>query len=224
MAAFPIGGRSVRPEIQMKTKTLDDRTEASEPGNVRVSLPKLYRLQPELESWHSWLWLSFLRRGTKYSSRKYWHDNIAEHLLYGDSNSAIVVKIEPLLIAAYTDEMDCIVLLKFESNLVREYGLHPGMRLMTVNLYGDLRYGYARDILPGEAALGRWGNMAPFIADFLSDDLETIEERKASFPADKWMRTELMTKRYLSIWGEAARDGRPIFCGVPARVPSWKIT
>jgi hypothetical protein len=211
-------GLAIPLESQMRTKTLDDSTKASDPGSVTVSLPKLYKLQPELRSWLSWL-AFLLQGGTVYGgSRTFCHTHISEHLLYGDSRAAMVVKVEPLLIAAYTDEMDCIVLLKFKSSLSKDYNLKLGTRLLTVNTYSDLRFGYARDIIPGEAALGRWGNMAPFIAEFLSDDMQTIEKRKAHIAEDEWTRVEKLAQRYLSNWGAAARDGRPIFCAVPTKL------
>jgi hypothetical protein len=200
----------------MKTKTLDNSTEASNPGNVTISLRKLYKLQPELSSWQSWM-AFVLRNGTGFGiSRKFWLTHISEHLLYGDSRAAMVVKVDPLLIAAYTDEMDCVVLLKFESSLCRDYNLKPGTRLLTVNTYSDLRFGYAQDITPGEAARDRWGNMSPMIAEFLSDDVDTIESRKSQIADNEWMRLETLAKDNISKMGMAARDGRPLFCLIPA--------
>lgn len=226
MLAWPMRTRLTRPVGQpknlkshMKTKTLDDSTRASHPGNVTISLRKLFILQPELSSRMTWI-AFVLRKGITYGiSRTFWIEHISEHLWYGDSRAAMVVNVEPLLIAAYTDEMDCIVLLKFESNLCRDYNLKLGTRLLTVNTYSDLRFGYAQDIIPGEAAHSQWGNMSPMIAEFLSDDVETIESRKSHIADDEWMRVEMLTKHYFSKRGMVARDGRPIFCALPAIQP-----
>ena len=60
---------------------------------------------------------------------------IAEHLEHGDSRAAIVVSTDPeLLIAAYTDELDCVAMLRLPKEpLVSKYSLLRGSRLLTVN-------------------------------------------------------------------------------------------
>ena len=48
---------------------------------------------------------------------------LKEQLLHGDSRAAVVVSVDPLLlVAAYTDELDCVALLRFpDSEFVEEY-------------------------------------------------------------------------------------------------------
>ena len=62
---------------------------------------------------------------------------IAEHLEHGDSRAAIVVSTYPaLLIAAYTDELACVAMLRLPKEpLVSKYSLLRGSRLLTVNTY-----------------------------------------------------------------------------------------
>ena len=67
-------------------------------------------------------------------------ERYAEHLLLGDSRAAVVVSTNPLMVTAYSDEMDAAILLRFPAFLVSKYALQVGTRLLTVNTY-EQRYG-----------------------------------------------------------------------------------
>ena len=117
-----------------RTKTLDDSTFATDPGQIRLSRKKLRVLRPDLYGLHG-LWqlvLAYFRLG--WPQRTY----IEEQLHCGDSRAAVVISTSPLLIAAYTDELDCIAMLRFPSEFVDQYHLSKGTRLLTVNCYGSL--------------------------------------------------------------------------------------
>src|SRR5215212_5775735 len=103
----------------MSTKTLDNNKQASHPGGLRVSQEKLRVLHPELDSRVAWL--KFVTSNPIYASRSFWRARIPEQLVYGDCRAAVVVSTEPLLVAAYTDELDCISLLEFPDSFVKEY-------------------------------------------------------------------------------------------------------
>lgn len=197
-------------------KTLDNSTEASNPGWLRLSPRKLNAMHPELAS--PWAWAAHIirERKTRGLSRAFWRTHIEEHLMHGDSRAAIVVSIDPLRIAAYTDELDCVVLLKFDQSYVREYSLRVGSRLLTVNTYSSVERGYASDIVLGECHGGNWGNYAPYIGEFLSDDVLVMEQRKASMSDDEWLRTTMLANEYRKTKGLIARDGRPMHCAKPA--------
>src|SRR5262245_9542477 len=197
-------------------KTLDDTTQASNPGWLRVSPRKLHALHPELASAWAWVAHCIRERTTRGLSRAFWRTHIEEHLMHGDSRAAIVVSIAPLRVAAYSDDLDCIVLLKFEQAFVRDYGLKVGARLLTVNTYSPINCGYASDIVPGEVHSKDWGNFAPYIGEFLSDDVLSIEQRKATIAEDEWLRTTMLAQQYRKARGLAARDGRPMHCAKPA--------
>ena len=116
-----------------RTRYLDDSTQASDPGRVALSHPKLRELRPDLyglpgavQSVLGMLRLTVPQKGI-----------IEEALLHGDSRAAVVVSLSPLMVAAYTDELDCVALLRFPDALVQRYGLREGTRLLTVNLYGE---------------------------------------------------------------------------------------
>lgn len=196
-----------------KTRTLDDTTQAPNPGWLRVSPRKLHAMHPELASWHAWLRCVVRERLFRGPSLSYWRAHIQEHMMHGDSRPALVVSVDPLRVAAYTDEMDCVVLLKFDQSFVSDYSLRVGSRLLSVNTYARAESGYATDIIIGEWNNGTWGNYAPYIAEFLSDDVLVIDQLKAGIHEDEWLRTTLAAERYRKTKGLLiARDGRPRFC------------
>lgn len=84
-------------EPREKTQTLNDDTYASDPGLVELSETRLRRLQPELyyTGWKAWL--NPVRCG-----RSFWRTRIEEQLSNGDSRAALVMQLQPLLVAAYT--------------------------------------------------------------------------------------------------------------------------
>jgi len=129
----------------------------------------------------------------------------------------MVVSTNPLLVAAYTDEMDCIALLQFPDALVPQYHLTVGQRLLTVNLYAFGQV-LVRDLEHGPASYHRYTNFRPYIAEFLSDDLTRIETRKTQISEAEWVRTSRCAQDYLAKHGKKARDGRPMYCETPAEV------
>jgi hypothetical protein len=141
----------------------------------------------------------------------------ADHLSHGDSRAAVVVSVAPLLVAAYTDEIDCIALLQFPDDLLGEYDLHVRDRLLTVNRYvaGGL---LAPDLEDGRLSYHRFSNFQPMIADFLTEDSDRLRQRKIRIGEDEWVRTWVLGRRYLERFGNVARNGRPQFCMRPAAV------
>jgi hypothetical protein len=129
-----------------------------------------------------------------------------------------VMQTTPLLIAAYTDEFDCVAMLHFPRSCVPTRDLQPGTRLLTVNTYTLRLLGVARDLTPGPGDYRRYGNFAPLIAEFLSDDEQRITERKAQINEAEWNRTWSLGQEFLQQHGLKARDGRPMFCLKPVKL------
>ncbi len=207
------------PNEPTRTRTLDNNTVASEPGNVRLSDDKLRSLCPELYGWrgilHSLVWLLVYHAHVR--------TRIHEHLMEGDSRAALVLATEPLLIAAYTDELDCVALLRFPNEFVPQHSLEAGTRLLTINVYRPLRpLGTAKDLTLGASSYGRYGNFEPLIAEFLSDDRERIEWRKSEIAESEWKRAALLGEQYVARHGQQARDGRPLRSHRAARIGAPK--
>lgn len=199
------------------TKTLDDNTSASNPGGVRLSHAKLELLQPEI--YRPFFRLGWYLVDRKIVSRRsWWLSRIEEQLSYGDSRAAVVISTSPLLVAAYTDEIDCVALLRFHDRFVSEYNLERGSRLITVNIYEYADDGsYEIDLKPGPGAREYYRNFTPLIAEFLTDDFERLNKRKAGINEAEWQRTEEMGQSYISEKYAPPRDGRPLWCSLPAK-------
>lgn len=185
----------------MSTETLD--------GGFPISLKKLRIIHPELESNRAWLrrvWYhppSYLRRSE-------WLARIEEHLLYGDSHAAVVLSTSPLLIAAYADELDCVAVLRFSDTFIQAYDLEVGSRLLTINAYYYPTDSHAKDLERGPNDSGQYGNFTPMIADFLTDDVEALEEHKDRISEDEWRTAAELGEKWLND-NLPPRDGRPLY-------------
>jgi hypothetical protein len=185
--------------------------QASNPGKLPLSVAKLRRLHPELFDKSgiglAWDRLTGLQEGLV--------ERLEEHLIYGDSRAAVVLSIDPLLVAAYTDVFDCIALLRFPDFLAEEYGLKPRSRLLTVNTYlRGLRM--ARDLEDSPRGHAYYANFQPAIADFVTEDLDRLRKRKQTIHNDEWALAWELGQEYLQRHGPAARDGRPTMSLRPA--------
>ncbi len=190
-----------------RTRTLDDTSRASDPGQIWLSRAKLKLLRPDLfgfRAFFRWFWSSFPQL-----------TYIGEQLQHGDSRAARVVSTSPLLVAAYTDELDCVAMLRFPDAFREVYGLTVGSRLLTVNTYKRGR-AYDSDLILGPNRFERWVGFHPIIAEFVSDDLPRIEARKAQITEEEWARTASLGAGYLAAKPGIARDGRPVYAAVPA--------
>ena len=172
------------------SKYHDDSYQASEPGLVPLSLDKLRVLAPRLDEQST--------------------EIVAEHLMLGDSRAACVVSLQPLIVAAYTSEIDCVVFLWFPQRFVEEYELEVGSRLLTVNTY-DTTGRESSELTPGPGSYGEFDSVYPMIADFLTEDAQRLEVRKLEIVNTEWERCMELGSRY---------DGRFVRIGSPAL--SWR--
>lgn len=192
-------------------KQAESTARASDPGQLRVSDSKVRDLHPELYERKGLM--RFLNQPTAEQKEKL--QRLASHLQHGDSRAAVVVSGNPLVVAAYTDELDCVALLRFPDEMARAYQLQPGSRLLTLNSYGRGTQ-VASDLLPGPACTQRWTNFCPVIAEFVSDDVARIGMRKAEISEEEWARTWEQAQAYSTTRGLACRDGRPLMAHKPA--------
>jgi hypothetical protein len=183
-----------------------DRSSASDPLPIAFSDAKLRRLQPELYGLRSCFFKC--RFGLRQLNAREARTMIAEHMQFGDTRAALVVRIDPLLVAAYTDEQDAVLLLRFPQFLVTEHQLAVGTRLLTANTYGAGKSMFA-DIIAGPLSTGRFVNYHPVIAEFVSDDEALITRRKQAIRTEEWRRAAERSKSLLSQRNIMVRDGRP---------------
>ena len=182
--------------------------QASDPVGVTLSEARLRVLQPELLDPARW---------QSETERQDFLALMRAQLASGDSRAAVVLDAEHAVVAAYTDELDCVALLRFDPALARQHGWEKGTRLLTVNIYPTADETTARDLLPGENDTRQYRNFRPLIAELVSDDRAAIEGRKQGIGEDEWLRATMLGKQAYLDKGIPPRDGRPLFCQQPAK-------
>ncbi|MCA8987579.1 MAG: hypothetical protein KDA78_08060 [Planctomycetaceae bacterium] len=137
---------------------------------------------------------------------------LANLLFHGDSRAAVVVSIHPLIVSAYTDELDTALLLSFPKVFVKRFQLEAGQRLLSANSYCFECNGArqtAADLEEGPKATGTFANFIPIICEFLSEDSGRIEQRKREIDKREWQYAMKIGKRLLNESKYEPRDGRP---------------
>lgn len=191
-------------------------TWASDPIRVRLSTKKLSRHFPELVADKDSKDARRIERVMGEAPEKLL-DDIEDILLNCDSRAAVVTSESPLRVAAYSDEFDGVVLLHFPQSLRTALRLEKGSRLVTINQYyyddsGELPI--SKDLIIGENSLDnshRMINIRPLIADFLTDDMQAVNDRKAAIEESEWQRCQELADHYetkLHFW---SRNGHPLF-------------
>lgn len=175
---------------------------------LALSEERLQRLQPRLLDAAGWV---------GEADRLSWIDSIRQTLAQGDSRAAVVVDAAHSVVASYTDELDCAVLLQFDTAFGLVHGWQNGTRLLSVNAYFSRDKGLAPDLQPGPSETGRSGNVWPLVADLLTDDHERLRERKRLISEDEWNRAGQLGRRLLDA-DAMPRDGRPLGSRRPAGV------
>ncbi len=195
----------------MRTRTLNNESRASNPGGITLSHDRLRCLRPDLYGGVGFF-MAVLRWLTNEVPQKTY---LREHLMHGDSRAAVVMSINPVLIAAYTDEFDCIALLQFEPWVAKTFRLQSGARLLTVNTYKSYKT-HDPDLDWGRGAASQWSGFHPLIADFLTDDTAALAGGKQRITEAEWRRAHELGVAYIIAHPGIARDGRPMFAAEPA--------
>jgi len=182
---------------------LDYSTVASDPGGVQIADARLKRLCPDL-----------FGAGRLKTEHRQYREYLARHMALGDSRAAVVVALDPILVAAYTSELDCVAVLAFPSQVV-DQPLVVGTRLLTVNTYhrGDFDQ---LDIDPGPRRADRWVGFHPVIADFICANPDVVEHRKREIDDAEWQRTLDLGIAYLAQHPGKYRNGAPTESGKSA--------
>ncbi len=192
--------------------------EATRPGHVSISDAKLRELRPDMYTVRG-RWKRFVARLRR---RKCAYSVMQHHLYRGDANPAMVVCVSPLLVAAYSIDLDCVAMLRFPDHFVQKYRLTTGSRLVSINTYFFAPVAKT-DLMIGPNHTGQFTNLDPIIADFVSDDADRIEQLKKQLPAEEWNCVEALGPDYLAKKPGVYRDGRPMYASRPGPIAdlSW---
>jgi len=177
---------------------------ASNPGWFTLSDERLRQLHPELcPGGGIGHWLE-----RRYGDPQRERSEIEWCLNRGDCRAAVVVSLAPVLVAAYSDDFDAVVLLRFPSQVAAEHALAVGTRLITVNNY-QRSISRQTDFIPGPGASGLWTGFYPLIANFLTDDRLRLQQIQGQISEDEWLRAMQLGTAALQRTWVRTRDGRP---------------
>ena len=177
---------------------------------LMLSDERLHRIQPTLFD---------LSRWTSALDRDNWLEAIRGALARGAGRAAVVVDAANSVVAAYTNELDCVVLLQFPDSFGLVHGWQNGTRLLAMTSYRSRDQGVAPDLQPGPGDTGRWGNAWPLVADLLTDDHAGLAARKRAIEGAEWDRAWALGRSVLA-GGGIPRDGRPLGSRQPAPLPA----
>ena len=169
--------------------------QAENPGKVKFSYKKYYSFRNRIN--------------TTFGGRFHADmciDGVTRALFYGDTQPALVVSVSPLTVAAYSDEIDGVLMLRFPDTFVEKYSLYPGMRLTTSNVYFRLEQ-FPADIVIGENFCRRYNDFLPIVQLFIGKNDEKIKAKTALFSEDVWNRVSEMAARYTEKLPDTYRDG-----------------
>ena len=198
-------------------------TASTHPARLKLSRRLLQNVEPEFQGARLRYWQEQDRQnGT--SRIEGTLESLAIHLDRGDARAALVAAVSPeLLVAAYTDELDCVVMLRFPQDLVELYDLEVGTPLITCNFYQKTDYGVALDLTPGSEARQRWDTFYPLIGSFLSSDDDRLVQLEQEISDKEWDRTQELADDWFKRFDEGdawpARDGSPLRSKEPSADP-----
>lgn len=188
---------------------------ASRPGGVVLSTERLRLLAPELFAGETlppeFGWLYGKTPCAELIEQK------RMGLSEGDAQPAEVIRLEPLIIATHTDELDCVALLRVNPAaakiLIERHNLRVGSRLLAVNTYYQTGSPLQQtDVIQGPKARGVWGAFVPQIADFLSDDIDLLKRMKARITEPEWAMVAPKAKTLIDAKGWLVRSANPLLC------------
>lgn len=168
---------------------------AENQGNVSFSYKKFYAIRKLIN---------------KTFAEKFYYDMqmdmVANILKFGDTQPAVVVSTNPLLVAAYSDEMDAVVMLQFPAELAAQYNLATGSRLTTSNVYYNTGK-CADDIFPGAGFSCNYSDFTPVVQLFIGKKDEKIKEKVGLFDEALWEQVGCKADEYIMAHPGLRRDG-----------------
>ena len=203
------------PVNQIQRDSFNPMGGAASPGNLSLSNYKLRMLRPDIYGVGGSFRRVLSKVGIGFSAR----DMIFAILQTGDAQPAIVISLRPLLVSAYSDEFDAVVVLDIPEGLKEVYRLQLGTRLLTCCFYAqDDRM--QNDISPGPGYSKRWQIFMPVLADICSGDYHRIRQHKQKLDEDVWHKAWYMGLAYRKQRPGWVRFGLPGLSMVEALPPA----
>ena len=170
---------------------------AENPGNIKLSRWKLRKIKKMI---------CISKRERAYFNKQI--PAIKEYVAFGDTQPAYVMSVSPLVVSAYSDEMDAVVMLRFPDELSRQYKLTIGDRIITVNTYRQLNSnGVVPDVFVGKNYLNRYSDCHPIVPLFISRSHKLMHQKLSLFDEEEWQMVWQKSQEYASEHPDLLRDG-----------------
>lgn len=151
--------------------------------------------------------------------------SLEQHMLYGDAQPAVVVHVNPTIIAAKTDELDCVVLLWVPQKRVEYFSqfmdLSIGARLVSVNTYYREDVGQ-KDLMPGPKSLARYAGFWPIIGDFVCSDREALRQIRSAIEESEWQYAQVLAQALIDKRGWMVRTVLPLLSRMSGKLLKLK--
>lgn len=164
------------------------------PGRFQVNNKKLKALRPKLFKFSHFIF------GSSMDHKPF----TLQFMREGDVQPAVVISLDPLLVACYSDELDAVTVQYLPSELIPKLKLKMYSKLLTVNGYGKRP---TKDVTLGPNALGNYASVASIIADLYTDDTLRLNTLKNAFEEEWWNHTVNLGRKYLEDHPGMARNG-----------------
>lgn len=170
---------------------------ASDPGMLTLDRELLLALEPELTGLRGY-WLRVRDRRHRQSKYLGSFDAVTDQLWRGDTRAAIVLTASPsVLIAAYSDDFDAIVVLEFPAAFAAKFALEPGTMLVACNTFTRGAESIANDITPGPKYHTTLTDFHPIIGQFLSRDTNRLQQLLANITSSERERVRQLAEEWL---------------------------
>jgi len=191
---------------------------ASQPGLIPVSERLLKRMQPEL--FGQAVLQGPLTRFFGKTPTQQWRTQLRTRAALGLLDAAVVIRLQPLVVAVRSQELDCVALLGFPDELGQmlcaHHALERGTRLSVVNCYFAPGNVEQVDITQGPQARGVWGAFWPLLSIAVCDDRIALKRAQSRLAADDFTAVERLADEYVARKGWLVRSGAPLRAPMPA--------
>lgn len=160
---------------------------ASHPACTEISLEKYLEMKSKVAFWSD-------EQRESYDDMFEVYDNqFASGLL----EPAKVVSLNPFVISCYTEQLDCVKLLRFPAVLASKYNLQVGDRLTTSNVFPSGIYDYDESLIIGPNSYGGFYDFKPRVSLFFAKSKRFCDFQVKMIEPSKWQRLDQLTEEYV---------------------------
>ena len=191
---------------------------ASSPGLIPISDHMLKLVQPELIGRISLSGPLSATFGT--ASTQHWRNQLRTNAACGLLDLAVVVRLEPLVVAVRSLELDCVALLGFPGELGEalraKHGLVRGSLTSVVNTYFGPGAMEQADITPGPRSRGAWHGFWPLLSIAICDDQVALKRALSHLDQKDSALLLRQAEDFVQTKGWLVRSGAPMRAILPA--------